>query len=243
MTLHYRTQGFVLKRKDFGEADRFYWIFTKDFGMLEILAKGIRKIKAKLKSPMELFNLIEVEFIQGKAQKTLTDALVIESFSNLKKDLKRLKISFKIAEIFDKLLKGEERDERIWQLLKEVFDKLNELEIKNWKLEILYYYFLWNFLNLLGYQPQIQKCLICQRNRSKLFSPIYFSTEEGGIICKNCSKKIKNKKPLTIESLKLLKLIFQNNWQTLKRLRIGKKEIDNLRKISENYLAFIQHRL
>jgi len=123
MFTHYRTQGFILKKIDRGENDQLFTIFTKDFGKLEILGKAIRKISSKLRSGAELFYLSEVEFIQGKTYKTLTDAILIENFPNLRRNLERLSTVYKISEILDNLIKGQEPDEQIWHLLKETFDK------------------------------------------------------------------------------------------------------------------------
>ena len=160
MFVHYRTQGFILRKEDRGEADQLFTVYTKDFGKLEILGRAIRKISSKLRSGADIFYLSEIEFIQGKAHKTLTDAILIEKFSNLKSDLNKLKIAYKISQLLDNLVSGQESDEKIWQLLKETFRKLNKLEIKNWKLEIIYYYFFWNLISLLGYQPDIKNCTI-----------------------------------------------------------------------------------
>ena len=88
MFVHHRTSGFILKKVDRKETDQLLTIYTKDFGKLEILAKAIRKISSKLKSGAEIFYLSEIEFIQGKTRKTLTDAILIEKFENLRKDLK-----------------------------------------------------------------------------------------------------------------------------------------------------------
>jgi len=146
MAVHYRTQGFILKKTDLREADQVFSIYTKDFGKIEILAKAIRKIKSKLRSGAELFYLSETEFIQGKSYKTLTDAIIIDKFGNIREDLERLKIAHQIAETADSLIKGQEQDENIWNLLNEVFQKLEnyELRIKNY--ELVYHYFVWNFL-------------------------------------------------------------------------------------------------
>ncbi|MBU4204806.1 recombination protein O N-terminal domain-containing protein [Patescibacteria group bacterium] len=73
MALHYRTIGFVLKKNDIGEADRIFTVFTLDFGKVKISGKAIRKIASKLKGGIDVISLSEIEFIQGKAYKTLTD--------------------------------------------------------------------------------------------------------------------------------------------------------------------------
>jgi len=46
MTYHFSTIGFVFKKENKSEADQLFSIYTKDFGKLEILVKGIRKITA-----------------------------------------------------------------------------------------------------------------------------------------------------------------------------------------------------
>lgn len=255
MAIHYRTQGIVFKKNDFGEADRFYSLFTKDFGRLEILAKAVRRMKAKLRSPLELFNLSEIEFIQGRKYKTLTDALVIESFPDIKKDLGKLKVAFEISIALDKLLKGEEKDENIWELLNETFKRLNKVAIRlqpvhhpsslrlgpNWKLEIVYYYFFWNFLAFLGYKFEVQKCANCQKIIS--LPKIYFSFPEGGIICLACSRKNKERIEIDLNTLKLLRLIFQKDWSILMRLKISSQNLNNLKIISQQYLTFIENQL
>ena len=76
-----------MKKEDRGESDRFFTVYTKEFGKLDILGKSIRKISSKLRAGMGLFSLSEIEFIQGKALKTLTDAILNEEFRNLNKNL------------------------------------------------------------------------------------------------------------------------------------------------------------
>ena len=157
MAVHYRTQGFVIKKTDRGEADQLFTIYTKDFGKLEILGKAIRKIKSKLRGGIELFYLSEIEFIQGKTYKTLTDAILIESFPNIRKNLKKLAVAHRIAENLDDLVKGQEPDKEIWELLLETFNKLNtKYKIQDTRY-IIYYYFLWNLFSILGYQPELTK--------------------------------------------------------------------------------------
>ena len=163
MFIHYRTLGLILKKENRGDANQLFTIYTKDFGKLEILGRATRKISSKLRAGAEIFYLSEIEFIQGKTYKTLTDSVLIEKFVNIKNDLKRLKVAYKISGILDDLVKDREPDEKIWHLLKEVFKKLNKLEITGTKLEFLYYYFFWNLISLLGYQPELRANSVCEK--------------------------------------------------------------------------------
>ena len=80
MTLRYKTEGFVFKKEDNLDSNRIFSIFTKDFGKVEVLGRGIRKINSKLKGGIGLFSLSDIEFVQGKIRKTLTDAVFLEKF-------------------------------------------------------------------------------------------------------------------------------------------------------------------
>jgi DNA repair protein RecO (recombination protein O) len=255
MFTHYRTSGFILKKEALGEANQLFTIYTKDFGKLEVLGKGVRKIKSKLKGGLELFYLSEIEFIQGKAHKTLTDAVLIENFPILRKDLERLSIVYRISEVLDNLIRGQEPDEKIWNLLNEIFNKLNtraiakgeeetlvsstnlKLEIRNCKLKIIYYYFLWNLLSILGYQPEVYNCSLCPKKLTP--GELYWSPKEGGVICQSCFRKTKSGEKIESEIIKILRIILKKNWQTLSKLKIELNYLKSLNSIAESYLPHV----
>jgi len=223
MFIHYRSRCFVLKKEDRGESDQLFTVYTKNFGKLEILGRAIRKISSKLRAGINLFYLSDIEFIQGRVYKTLTDAMVIEKFENIRKDLKRLKIAYKISEVFNELIKEQEKDENIWNILIETIQLVNTPEVKNEKLEIVYYYFFWNLISFLGYKPELYKCVICHKSLdSKNF---YFNHKEGGIICANCFKKERGDKKISQETIKIIRLFLKRDWSTLKKIKINSENL------------------
>ncbi|MDO8424431.1 MAG: DNA repair protein RecO, partial [bacterium] len=154
MFVHYRTNAIALKKEGRGEADELFTFYAKDFGKLEVLGRSIRKIDSKLRAGTDIFYLSEIEFIQGRGRKTLTDAILIEKLGRIRNNLPKLKIAHNISEALDSLVRGQEPDEKIWQLAKEAFERLNDWEIEppggEGKLEIIYYYFLWKLISALG---------------------------------------------------------------------------------------------
>lgn len=238
MFTHYRTQGFVLKNEDRGENDQTLTILTESFGKLKILGKAVRKIKSKLRSSTTPFSLVEIEFIQGRALKTLTDATILNDFHESKKDLKKLKTFYQIAEVLDQLLKREEIDERIWKLSCKTFEILNKYSLKTKNYPLLYYYFLWKFFNLLGYSPDIYKCVICQEGIIQN-SNIFFSAEEGGLICVNCLSLAKFPEKTDSDTVKILRIILKKDFGDLVKIRINENHLKSLKEISDNYLRNI----
>jgi len=241
MAIHYRTQSFILKKIDFGEADRFFTIFTRDFGKLETLGRAIRKIKSKLRSGVQLFYLSEIEFIQGRTYKTLTDALLIENFKGIRKDLGRLKIAFQIAELFDKVVRGQEKDEKIWNLLQETFKSLNNYSLPTTHCSLIFYYFFWNLFSVLGYSPQLYNCSLCEEKLKP--DTLYFSQKDGGVICQTCFKKIspeprKQIQKIEPDVIKIIRVILRKDLKIFLRLKIEPSYQKSLKNISENYLNY-----
>lgn len=204
MALYYRTCGFVIKKNDIAEADRIFTIFSRDFGKIRILGKSIRKIPSKLKSGIDIFYLSEIEFIQGKTYKTLTDSVVLEKFKNIRKNLIKLKIIHKIAGSLNGLLGVEEKDDKLWDLVNETFEKLEDYSLPTKNYLSVYYYFLWNFFSILGYKPELFHCAVCQTKLSP--NTLYFSPNEGGIVCNLCINKTKNPKKVNSDLVKILKI-------------------------------------
>lgn len=237
MAVYYRTQGFIFKKQDRFESDRVFSVFTNEFGRLEVFGKAIRKITSKLRGGIEIFSLSEIEFIQGKNRKTLTDTIAIEKFSNITQDHNKLEISYKISEVLDNFIKGQEKDEDIFILLNETFNKINNPKPQVYGAQLTYYYFMWNFLSLLGYHPEIQKCIACRLKLKP--DSLYFSNKDGGVICKNCLNHSTDTKEINSDIVKILRLILKKDWEILSKLKI-KVSLQNLfQEVSDDYCRYL----
>ncbi len=151
MTVHYKTRGFVFKKEDRLDADRVFSVFTRDFGKVDVFGKAIRKINSKLRGGMEIFYVCDIEFIQGKSKKTLTDALAVKKFRGISENPEKFELAKNVAKLVIDSIHGQEKDVRILDLLVETFSLLEAEEPR----QLLYYYFFWNFVSLLGYAPPL----------------------------------------------------------------------------------------
>lgn len=116
--------GFVLKRVNLGEADRFVTLFTRNYGKVEVLAKGVRKINSKRASHIELANLINFNSIKTskkypseKAPYILTEVELVTSFEDRKKTLDQFQTLFLICELIDALCPYGQKNEEVYQTI------------------------------------------------------------------------------------------------------------------------------
>jgi DNA repair protein RecO (recombination protein O) len=186
MFTHHRTQAVVLESKEVGEYDRILTFYTRDFGKITAKGRSIRKGKSKLRASTQLFSFVEVEFIQGKKYNTLTDAVLLSSFSKTKKDLAKLSLFYRIAETTLLFIKDQEKDENIFLLLLETLQEIEEKNLSKEKLKIMWCAYSFRLLYFLGYRVYTKECIKCSK---KIEKECYFNPEKKGVLCKECYTK------------------------------------------------------
>jgi DNA repair protein RecO (recombination protein O) len=234
-----KTEAIVIREKEMGDYDKLFFLYTKKFGKIEVLAKAIRRPRAKLRGGLQVFNHIFLEFVQGKNFNIVTDAMVIDSFENIKKSPKQYRCALSLCEILYNLTNGQEADERIWMLLYETLCKINNFGNKknDW---LIPRYFEWNLASLLGFEPELYYCLNCREKISN--GKIFFSSKNGGLVCEKCSSAdIKGAESIEIsrDAIKILRLIIHRDKNILNKIAVFQEHEQELKHISLNFLQYI----
>ncbi|MBR5046264.1 DNA repair protein RecO [Candidatus Saccharibacteria bacterium] len=78
-----RTKAYVLRRTNYGEADRILNLITPE-GKMSAIAKGVRKPKSKLAGGVEMFSLVEVNLHRGRGDlMTVTGARMLDYYGKI----------------------------------------------------------------------------------------------------------------------------------------------------------------
>lgn len=138
-------EGFILKRKNFGEADRLLTIFTKENGKVTALAKGVRKITSRRGALLEPFNLIKFSTVQSYSMKILTEVELKSSFEEKRKDLEDYKRIIITCELLDSLCAEDLRLDKVYSNLLNYAYGLEEYNsLFNFKTDLLVNLGYWN---------------------------------------------------------------------------------------------------
>lgn len=139
-----RDQGFVIKRKNFGEADRIITIFSKDYGKINVVAKGVRKLTSRRSGLLEPFNLINFQAVQSYNMPILTEVELVEAFSDKKENVSFQKI-FIICELLDALCSEDLTLRSLYDLLIDfAYKKESEVSFIEFKTALLVNLGFWN---------------------------------------------------------------------------------------------------
>lgn len=142
----------MLKRNNFGEADKLITFFTKHHGKITALAKGIRKITSRKRGALEIFNQVAFFAARGKGMDIVTEAEVLNSFSSWRKDLKRIVVAYELCEMVDKLTAEGAEQEEVYELLVTALKKL--VIVRRESLPELAENFGGSLLKMLGFWPK-----------------------------------------------------------------------------------------
>ncbi len=145
----YKTEAIILKRRNFGEADRILTIFTKYNGKITVKAPGVRRIASRRSSHIELLNL--PIFTLYKSSKTffpiVTEAQTLEDFSPVKDNLHKIGYAYYICELINGLCADNQENRSVFFLFKNILARLADEE----NYSILVSYFEKELLRTLGF--------------------------------------------------------------------------------------------
>lgn len=148
----FTTEGIVLKRINFGEADKIVTIYSKHFGKISCMAKGIRRMTSRKRGSLEIFNEIKFFAGRGKDLYLITETELINAHQSLRKDLKKIAVAYEFCEMVDKLTPDSHEQEDVFDLLSLYLDKL-EVTVED-NLNRLTKEFAINLLKNLGFWPR-----------------------------------------------------------------------------------------
>lgn len=111
------TEGLILKRKDFGEADRVLTILTDRFGKISVIAKGVRRITSRRAGNIEVLNRVKLNLFKSQKNYNLAEAEAVETFRKLKENLTLSTTAFHILELVDRLVPEEQKNPQIYELV------------------------------------------------------------------------------------------------------------------------------
>lgn len=146
--MQYTTEAIVLRRTDYGEADRIVTILTPEYGRLSVLAKGVRKPSSKLAGGIEPLATVQLTIRKGKGELwVLTSSRMHTFFEHIVHDYERLQFAYSVLK---KISQAAEtlQDAALYELLKTTFISLHNTAID---IRLTEGWFYVHFMALLGH--------------------------------------------------------------------------------------------
>ncbi|PJF35479.1 MAG: DNA repair protein RecO [Candidatus Thermofonsia Clade 1 bacterium] len=234
----FKTQAIILRRFDYGEADRILTLLTADHGKLRAIAKGARKLTSRLNGHLELYSRAALLIAHGHELHVISQAEQQEAFLPLHSDLMRSAYAHHIAELTDRFSEHEEAQTPFFNLLNAALGWLCAPEAD---LALIARYFELRLLHLSGFAPSLFECAIGQEPLTARDQ--FFSAAEGGAICPEHARGYAVQ-PLSLDALKVLRYMARTDYESVRHLRLSPAlhaELD--RTLSHYLLHLLEQRL
>lgn len=249
----YRTSAIVLKRQDFGEADRLLTVFTPDFGKFRVIAKGVRKITSRKSGHVELFTYSNLLIAKGRNLDIVTQAETIQSFRAIREDLQHITYAYYIAELIDRFTEERDANRPLFDLFLVTLQALGETDDLRRTTRL----FELRLLDLVGYRPQLFRCVQCNTEIEPVNN--FFSLELGGVLCPDCVVDTGNGpvirerraayedgraivRSISLNALKVLRFMQRESHPTVERLNIRLKTHNEMERLMHHYLVYLLER-
>lgn len=192
------TQGIVLSRTDYGEADRIVTLLTPEAGKLRLMARGVRKVKSKLAGGIELFSISDITYMPGKGDMgTLISARLNKHYGNIISDIDRVQLGYDLIKQLNKATEDHPEPD-YFELLQQAFMGLND----GVDLELLQAWFQAQLLRLAGHTPNLHT----DTKGHKLIPESVYTFDFEAM-----SFEPNSRGSFTAKQIKVLRLLFGNN--------------------------------
>jgi len=234
----YNTPAIILRRRNFGEADRLLTVFTPQRGKLRLLAKGARKTKSRKAGHIELFTHAALQVARGRNLDILTQADTVESYRNLRQDLDKIGHAYYVVELVDRFTEEEDPAQPVFQLLALTLARLNDAKARQQYLALRFFEL--RLLGLTGFQPQLHFCVNCNQPIKEEANT--FSLNDGGLLCPACASSHSPAKPLSIGALKTLRFLQTRSWEQISGLQLSPAVQQEVEPLLLAYITFTLER-
>ena len=228
----YRTEGIVLRRSDFGEADRLLTLFTREHGKVRAIAKGARKPQTRKTGHVELFMRSNFLIANGRNIDIVTQAEIIEVFEGLRSDLVRTTYAAYAVELLDQFTPDGDKNSAIFDLLVQALGWFANSD--NLLLAARFYEL--RLLSLTGYQPQLFQCVVTNLPIEE--EDQMYSAELGGLIRPGQKRIDRRARPITAGAVKVLRYLQTRSWQTVENLQLRRELHTELEEILHFYITY-----
>ena len=231
-----RTEAIVLRHKDWGEADRLLWLYTRKMGKVRAVAKGVRKIRSRKAGHLEPFTRVNLMMARGRDLLIVTQAETLDPFSTIREDLIHIGYAAYVVELIDRFTYDEDDNQQLYRLLKETLSRINSFE--NPVLPVRYYEI--QLLNLLGYRPQLFNCAQCESEIQP--EDQYFSISQGGVLCPKCGPKVADASQILMETLKYLRHFQRSPFSEVDHIHLSPELNRDLENLLQQYFTYFLER-
>jgi DNA repair protein RecO (recombination protein O) len=183
-----KAEGIVIRSMKLGETSKLVTLFTRELGILKVIAKGSRSSKSRIGAALESLTVARIVYYdkENRDLQFLSQADIVEFFPNLPADLEKWGYANACAELVSRAQTSAEATAKLYPILLNTLRAMNETTAES---RACFWGFQMKLLGVLGVAPNLRKCLNCNKASptAETGENVYhFDIAHGGFICDYC---------------------------------------------------------
>jgi DNA repair protein RecO (recombination protein O) len=228
----YIDEGIVLRRVDYGEADRILTVLTRAHGKIGVIARGVRRPQSRLASRTDLFARSRMQLAKGRGELDVLAQAEPITPALQGGDARRASCAALCAELTDRVLENHHPDAEVFSLLAEALESCAD-NSRDPRGAVIW--FARRMIDRLGYAPQLHDCAACERRLGELSA--HFSAASGGLLCDHCATADSNAIECSVRVIKVLRVAASGDNALWTRLMLDEATLMVLERVTEAELA------
>jgi DNA repair protein RecO (recombination protein O) len=231
----YKTEGVILRRRNIGEADSIFTVYSDREGKFEAVARGVRKVRSRMRGHLEPLTRSRLLIARGRSLDVFTQAETVTPYIAIREDLERTAAALYCAELVDRFTGERVPQDGLYELLLDVLDALEAgLPLHCVR------YFEMHLLSLLGYELQLNVCAIC--GGKIVESDTLLSPSAGGFTCQGCRSAAAGGRLVSVRAVKVLRYARAASLDSWAGLRIDEALDRELRSALADVIRYLLDR-
>lgn len=228
------TEGAVISSRDEGENGRYIKVLSPDMGIIDIQAKGAKKLGSGNNASTQLFACSRFCVKERSGRYYLNSSEPVKTFYGLRTDIKKLSLASYFAQVITYTVTAGQSARDIYRLFLNCLYMLSE---KDAECSLVKFVFEMRLVSELGMIPQLLGCRECYKSDREL----NFFIRHGYFLCgehmDSGDETVKSKIiPLSPGMFEAIRYVCLSEPGRLFSFKLSEKALETLGRISESYL-------
>ncbi len=203
------SRAIVLRNHRLGETSKVAVCYTRDYGKVRLVAKGVRKGGSRFGAALEPLMVSGVVFYlrEGRDLSLVSQASIERELPELRRDVVRMAMGGAVVELLERLLPDHEPDCELYEFTESTLEVMSEAPVAT--LDAVLWRFMLDVACRLGYRPELSRCVHCGEDdcgggsardgeAGSTAGWAGFSPELGGLVCDRCASGGELEVPLAV---------------------------------------------
>ena len=209
----YTTDGIILRRRNLGEADSIFTVYSDREGKFDGVARGVRKARSHMRGHLEPLTRSKLMLARGRSLDVFTQAETITGYRAIREDLERGAAAMYCAELVDRFTAERVEHPGLFGLILDLLDALEADAPVS-----VVRYFEMELLGLVGYELQVDACASCGARLPEMDTLLSPST--GGFVCANCRAGAGGGRVVSVRAVKVIRFARASDMARFAALRL-----------------------